>query len=214
MRRVARLERDDLFPSTLAKRRARLPRLARKLQERAPRYLLDQRDLAREAVRRHRGDVLRPRMRVLRRAEHVLRFKFAIDFVNFRELEDRQPLAVVSRERDLASGLQRLRSCLIDAERDRNRPRHTRRKPHLVARASVIRLAHEAGQRRERARREHLEIRDVASIERDRCELRRMRRERSALRGRRFQIDQLAAAVRRDCIFVVAHAHRRAPLLM
>ena len=177
MGRVASLERDDLFPSTLAKRRARLPRLARKLQERAPRYLFDQRDFAREAVRRHRGDVLRPRMRVLRSAEDVLRFELAIDFVNFGELENREPLAVFGRERDLSPGLQRLRGRLIDAQRDRNRPRHAGCQPHLVARACVVRLAHEAGQRRERARREHLEVRDVARVERDARELRRMRRE-------------------------------------
>ncbi len=38
-----------------------------------------------------------------------------------------------------------------------------------------------------------------------------MRRQRGALGGRRFQVDQLAAAVRRDRI--VAHAHRLAPLI-
>src|SRR5260370_34618863 len=133
MRRVPGLAGDDLFPSSLAKCRARLPRLARKFQERAPRYLFDQGDLARKAVWRHRGDVLRPRMRVLSSAEHVLRFVLAIDLVNFRELENRQTLSVVSRERDLTPGLQRLRSGLVDTERDWNTPRDTRPKPRLFA---------------------------------------------------------------------------------
>src|SRR3984957_10934375 len=106
MSRVASLEGDDLFPSPLAKGCTRLPRLARKFQERAPRYFFDQRDSSGKAVRRHRGDVLRPRMRVLRRAENVLRFKFAIDLVDFRELENRQPLAVFSCEGGLTSRLQ------------------------------------------------------------------------------------------------------------
>jgi len=211
MSRVAGLEGDDFFPSPLAKRRPRLPGLARKFQEGAPRYFLDQRELARQAVRRHRGDVLRPRMRVLGGAEHVLRFALAIDFVDFRKLQNRRPPSVFGRERDILSGFQLFHCRFIDAERDWNRPRHSRRKPHLVARANVVRLAHETRQGRERARREHLEIGQVARVERNGREFRAVRRQRSALGDRRFQIDQLAAAMSRDC--VVAHAHRRAPLL-
>ena len=48
-------------------------------------------------------------MRVLGGAEHVLRFALAIDFVNFRKLQNRQPLAVFGRQRDILSGLQRFR---------------------------------------------------------------------------------------------------------
>src|SRR5580704_730773 len=116
MSRIASLEGDDFFPSALAKRRTRLSWLTRKFQERAPRYFFDQRDSSREAIRRHRGDVLRPRMRVLRRSENVLSFQLAIDFVDFRELEDGQPLAVFGRERDLSPGLERFRGRLVDAE--------------------------------------------------------------------------------------------------
>src|SRR5260370_27914758 len=74
MSRIAGLERDDLFPSTLAKRRAGLPRLARELEKSAPRYLFDQRYLAGETVGRHRGDVLRSRMRVLGSPEYGVGF--------------------------------------------------------------------------------------------------------------------------------------------
>ncbi len=209
MGRITGLERDDFFPSALAERSARLARLEPVFHEGAAGDVVDQNHAAGEAIRRHRGDVLRAWMRVFGSAENRLGFALAIDFVDLGELQDREPLAVIGGQRDIGADLERMRGRLVDRERDRNRPRRARRKAHLVAAARVVGFAHESGQRRERARGEHLEVRDIARGQSHIGQRRDVCAQRGALGRRRFQIDQLAAAVRGDR--VVAHAHREPP---
>src|ERR1700683_1392809 len=115
MSRVASLERDDLFPSTLAKCRASLARLEAILEEGAPRYVLDKSHATAETPGRGRGHVLRPGMRIFGGAEHRGGFLRAIDLVDLRELHDREPRSAFIYQRDIGAWLQRARGIFIDA---------------------------------------------------------------------------------------------------
>ena len=70
--------------------------------------------------------------------------------VDFDSLEDS---AVTVRERDAISARGR-----VDRETDRERPRKAAREVHLLDDALVVGLAHEALERRERARSDHVEV--------------------------------------------------------
>ena len=122
-------------------------------------------------------------MRVVGGAEDRLGLARAIDSVNFGELQDREPAAVAVGKRDLLARLERARLVFCDSERDRNRPRHARGQAHRVARAHVIRLAHETFKRRESARSQHLQIGQVARAEPNRLEPLGVARNCGALRG-------------------------------
>ena len=200
MGRVASLERDDFFPSALAKSGAGCARLQSILHESAAGNFFEQRHGPAEAVGRRRGDVLRARMRIFRSPEHRFRFRLAIDLVDLGQLHYGEPRAALMHEGDLIAGLERARGGLIDAKRDRNRPRRTRTEAHRVAAVVIVSLVHEAGERRERARGEHLEVGGFARAEFHARKLFRMRLERRAVRSRRLQIVELAAAVRGDRI--------------
>ena len=153
---------------------------------------------------------LAPGMRVLGGAEDRLRLFLAIDLVDFGEFQDGDTNAGLRRQRDILAGRQRTRGGLVDAERDRNRPRHAGREAQIVAAANVVGLAHEAGQRRERARGEHLEVGDFARAERHDRELFGMGAKGGQFGGGRLQVNEITAAVRGNRIISDA-AHRAAP---
>src|SRR5262249_54148305 len=114
MGRIAGLESDDLTPAILAEFRSSLSRLQAILEESAPGNFVEQDNLAAEAPRGCRGDVLRPRMSILGRAKYCLGFLLTIDLVNVGDFLDRDPLTVLRHERDFLSRFERSGQRLVD----------------------------------------------------------------------------------------------------
>ena len=181
--RVASLEPDDAPPAALGEEAARVGGVLVQLGEAGLEPLED----------RHRAGEVRALLRVelrnagvlaVRRSEALLRLALLVVGVDLLDVEDGQRPAVLVGERD-AVALRRLG----DGEADGKRPGQPAREPHGLDDAVVVLLAHEAGEGRERAGGEHVEVGQLAGGQRDDLErvdvagaLARPRYERAAVR--------------------------------
>ena len=125
-------------------------------------------------------------MRVVGRAEAVLRLALLVVLERLLDLEHGDRRAGLVGERDTIARRRR-----VDCEADGKRPRKAVREVHLVDDALVVRLAHEALERRERARGDHVQVGELPRGERD--DLERVEVGRRVARA----VDE-SAAVRRD----------------
>ena len=96
------------------------------------------------------------------RAEALLRLALLVVGEDLLDLEHRERAAALVRERDAVA-----RRRLGHGEADGQRPGQPVGEPHRLDDALVVRLAHEAGQRRERARGEHVQVGQLARGQRD-----------------------------------------------
>ena len=101
-------------------------------------------------------------MRVVGRAEALLRLALLVVLEGLLDLEHGDGPAGLVREGDAVSRRRR-----VDGEADGKRPRKPAREVHLLDDALVVRLAHEALERRERARGDHVEVGELPRGERD-----------------------------------------------
>ena len=118
--------------------------------------------------------------------KQLLRLALLVVLERLLDLEHRERAAGLVGERDAISGGSR-----VDGEADRKRPRQAAREVHLVDDALVVGLAHEALERRERARGEHVEVGELPRREHDDLE-------RAEVVGRLAGAVDERAAVRRD----------------
>ena len=152
------------LPASVLELPARVRGILRQLRERRLGSVEDG-DLAGEVARVLRVEAGDPGMRLVRRAEAVLRLALLVVVVDLLHLEHGQRAAFAVGERDavpLRRGLHR--------ETDRHRPREPVREVHVLDDALVVLAAHEALERRQRARREHVQIGHLPRRERDRLE--------------------------------------------
>jgi hypothetical protein len=151
--RVSGLEADDAAPALLLEVLARLRRVhvPRREVGRGPAEDGDGAADERAALGVDGRDA---GMRVLARAEDELGLALAVDHVAVLDLHDREQRPVGALERDPARG----RLALGDRERHRQRPGQAVLEVHVLDDARVVTLDHEAGERRERARGDHVEV--------------------------------------------------------
>ena len=103
---------------------------------------------------------------MLVRAEDGFAFGLAIGLPDVFDVEDGEHDAFGIAQGDLgAARLELLGEFLGDVERDRHRPENAVGQSHLAADAFVVGFVHEAGERREAAVAEHLEVADLARRE-------------------------------------------------
>jgi hypothetical protein len=100
-------------------------------------------------------------MCIVRSPEAVLGLAFLVVLEGLLDLEHRERDPGLVGQRDAVAGRSR-----IDSETDGKRPRQAAREVHLGDDALVVGLAHEALERRERARRDHVEIGELAGGQR------------------------------------------------
>ena len=194
--RVARLEPDDAAPAALGELGSRLGRVLRQLGERrlGP---LEHRDASREVERLL---LVQPRdtgMRIVGRAECLLRLPLSVVLVRLADVEHGDELAALVGERDTVARRRRL-----DGQADGQRPRQAVREPHRVEHGLVVLVAHEALERRQRTAGDHVQVGELA-------------------RGQRHDLERLdvvgpftrpvdeRAAVRRDQLGLGGDAHAR-----
>jgi hypothetical protein len=101
----------------------------------------------------------------VRRAEHRLRLDVEIGPVDARDFHrgGQHAFAVAQRNRIAHSEL--LGELLSHVERNRHRPDHSARQPHVREHAAVIGLVEKALERRERAVQQHLDVAELPHIE-------------------------------------------------
>ena len=99
------------------------------------------------------------------RAEDLLGLALAIRFPDVFDVDDGEHDAFGIAEGDVVARLELLGELLGDIERDRHRPERAVGESHLAADRFVVGLAHEAGERREAAVAEHLEVAELARRE-------------------------------------------------
>ena len=159
--RVARLEADDPPPATLVEDRARLGRIECEIGK-ARRLPQEDRHLAREVAAGLRVDARDTRMCLVRGSEALLGLAFGVVLVDLADREGRERRAgLVGQDDGIAA--RRLRH----GERHGKRPDRAVGELHLVDHALVVNLAHEAGERREGAARDHVEIGQLARAQHD-----------------------------------------------
>src|SRR5215469_13441746 len=98
MSRITSLKSNNFFPSVGAELRACLARLARVLQEGAPRNVLEQRHASSQAPRSHPHDVPNPWMRLITGSKYSLSLTPAVDLINLCQLEKPKSIAVLAGE--------------------------------------------------------------------------------------------------------------------
>jgi hypothetical protein len=197
--RVARLEADDRLPAAARELRARLRGREPVLDEVVVRRELDHPDGPRQAV--VAGVVERPHPGVLEvlGAEHRLRLGRSVALVRLGELEQRERRRTVCRgQRDRLRAADPLHVVLVRRQRDRDRPRQAVREVHRVEDRSVLALAHEARERRQRADGEHLEIGELALVHHELRMIHRVLAGRVALGLRDEEVHQRAAVRRAE----------------
>ncbi len=101
-------------------------------------------------------------MGVVGRAEAVLCLALLVVLVGLLDLEHGDRAAGLVGERDAISGRGG-----VHRKADGKRPRQTAREVHLLDDPLVVGLAHEALERRERARRDHVQVGELTRGERD-----------------------------------------------
>ena len=94
-----------------------------------------------------------------------LGFGLAIGLPDVFDFDHGEHHAFGIAEGDLVALLELVGEFLGDVERDRHRPERAVGEPHLVADRFVVGLAHEAGERREAAVAEQLEVAELARRE-------------------------------------------------
>ena len=102
------------------------------------------------------------RMSVVGRSEAALRLALLVVVVDLLDLEDGERPAALVGEGDPVSA-----RLVLDGEADRERPRKAAREAHVLDHALVVGRRHEARQRRERSRGEHVQVGQLARRERD-----------------------------------------------
>ena len=96
-------------------------------------------------------------MSVVGRTETALRLALLVVAVDLLDLEDGERAAALVRERDAVAARRRRRR-----RGTRERPRKAAREAHVLDHALVVGRRHEALERRERARGEHVQIGQLA----------------------------------------------------
>jgi len=91
-------------------------------------------------------------------AEDPLGLALAICLPDILDVDHGQHDALGIAERDFAARLELFGKLFRDIERDRDRPERAVREPHLAANRLIIGLAQKAGERREAAVREQLQV--------------------------------------------------------
>jgi hypothetical protein len=86
-------------------------------------------------------------------AVDLLGLRLAIGLEHLRHVQHREQIALVALQSDPIGG-----DSPLDSEGDRKRPRQSAGEVHVLDRSGVVRLGHEPGQRRQRARRDHVEV--------------------------------------------------------
>ena len=124
-------------------------------------------------------------------------FRFAIGLPHVFDVEHGEHDAFGIAEGDLVlPGLELLGELLGDVERDRHRPERAVVELHVAADALVVGLVHEAGERREAAVAEHLEVADLARREVPGGAIARLRLWFGGLFRADDQVDELTAVGR------------------
>jgi len=96
-------------------------------------------------------------MRLVGRAKRLLRLALLVVLVGLLDLEDGKELPALVRQRNPvapAGG--------VDCKTHRQRPRKTVREPHRVQHGLVVLVTHEAFERRQRARGDHVQVGELA----------------------------------------------------
>ena len=104
------------------------------------------------------------RVLVVGGAEHGLRLGLEVRTIDARDLHRRGQHAFAVAQRD-PSPSELLGECLGHVERDRHRPEHAAREPHVASTRSIVVLAEETLERRERAVQQHLDVAELAHVE-------------------------------------------------
>ena len=157
--RVARLEADDATPPALGERGPRLGGVARELRVRR-RHALEDRDTAAEIERLLVVQACDAGMLGIGRAEAPLGLPLLVVLEDLLHLERGEQAAVLVREGDdIALGR------LVHGQAHGQRPGEAGSEPHVGNDALVVLAAHEAFQRRQRARGEHVQIGHLARRE-------------------------------------------------
>ncbi len=97
--------------------------------------------------------------------ENALGLALAVGFPNVLNMEDSEHDAFRIAEGDVGAGLQFVGKFLGDVERDGHRPERTVGEAHFVADGFVVGFLHEAGEGREAAVREELQVADLSRRE-------------------------------------------------
>ena len=208
--RVARLEGDDAAPALAGELGAQLGGseaeglevvMARELQafETAA-------DVPRVALVHQVGDA---GMRVARAVEDGFSFGLAIGLPDVLDMQDGDHDAFAVAQGDLAAaGLEGFGKGFGNVERDRHRPEEAAGQFHVAANAFVIGFVHEAGEGREPAVQEHLEVADLARGEIPGREVARFGFGRGGGVAIEDEVDELAA-VGRDEMAVCGRCFQR-----
>ena len=174
--RVARLKRDDAAPAELLKAVAKLFRSVAQVLEIIVARRLDAAQFAAEihgvAARLQVADA---RMLQVRRAEDGFRLRVEVGAEDARDLHRRREDAFAVAQRDRVALLELLRELRRHIERDRHRPQHAAREPHVGEHAPVVAFTQEAFEWREGAVQQHLDIADLAHGEIPRRQVARAR---------------------------------------
>jgi hypothetical protein len=196
--RVAGLEPDDALPAALGEDRPRVARVLMQLGE-GRRLALERGDRAGDVAvglaveARHAG------MGVVRRAEAAFSLALLVVGIDLLDLKDGQRAAALVGERDAITA-----RIALDRETDREGPGKPARETHVLDDPLVIRRGHEALERRQRPRGEHVEVGQLARGQRDRLE------RLDVVRALARPVDQLAA-VRLDELIGGDGAHAFTP---
>ena len=164
MDRVARLKADDASPASLGERGAGVRRVERELGKRRGDTLEDG-DAARDVEIGLVVHARNSRMSHVRGTEGLLSLPSFVVLVDLLDVEDAiRPTLLVGECDAIALG------CKDGRQTNRKRPREAGREPHRLENRFVVLLAHEALERRQGARREHVEIGQLARRERERLQ--------------------------------------------
>ena len=189
--RVAGLEGDDLPPAALGEL---LAELGRRVAQRAivvVQRRLQRLDLAADVDRLALvHQVADGRVRLVVGAEDGLRFGLAVGSPDVFDVDHGEHHALGVAQRDLVALLELVGEFLGDVERDRHRPERAVLEPHLVADRVVVGLAHEAGERREAAVAQELEVAQLPRREVPGGPVARLRLDFGGAFGRDGQIDE------------------------
>ncbi len=149
---IAGLEADDALPAAFGERGARIGGVECQLREGRLRPL-EHRHAPGQVLRLLRVQPCHAGMRLVGGAEAVLGLAVLVVVVDLGHLEHGELAAALVGERDATAGRR-----LVHRQADRQRPGQTACEPHLLDHALVVLAAHEALERRESARGEHVQI--------------------------------------------------------
>ncbi len=167
MDRVPRLEAHDPAPALLGKEGARLGGRAAELGERRVLGAVQHRHITAQVHVAGGHDPRDGGMCLFRGAEDALCLVRLVVAVLLREGQDADDPIIGVDEGDLGVERQCLSLVRADRQRDRDRPGQSVLEAHLLDDATVVRLAHEAGQRAEGTVADQLEVGQRHAADRD-----------------------------------------------